>query len=67
MAEPLWVPDPQRAAATSMQRLLEHVRAEYAPEVEHYAGLWRWSVAHPERFWPLVWATCGVVASSTWT
>ncbi|CAA9335304.1 MAG: Acetoacetyl-CoA synthetase, partial [uncultured Gemmatimonadaceae bacterium] len=27
-----------------------------------YAALHAWSVAHPERFWPLVWDFCGVVA-----
>jgi len=28
-----------------------------------YDALWRWSVKHPARFWPLVWQFCGVKAS----
>ncbi|MEX0900926.1 MAG: acetoacetate--CoA ligase [Gammaproteobacteria bacterium] len=67
MADAAWQPPQTRAAASNMQRFLEHVRDEYAPEVANYAGLWRWSTANPERFWPAVWAHCGVVASTTWS
>jgi hypothetical protein len=28
---------------------------------------YRWSVDHPERFWPAVWAFSGVKASAAWT
>jgi acetoacetyl-CoA synthetase len=30
--------------------------------VDDYASLWRWSVEHPDAFWPEVWRFCGVVA-----
>jgi non-ribosomal peptide synthetase component F len=62
----MWQPEPDRAAATNMQRFLDLVRLEYAPEVENWHGLWRWSVEHPERFWTIVWAYCGIKADSAW-
>ena len=67
MMEPIWKPSSDRIAASNMTRFMEHVKREYAPEIENFAGLWRWSVENPERFWPMVWANCGIEASATWT
>ncbi len=67
MTAPMWKPSPDRIAASNMANFMDQVKREYAPEIENYAGLWRWSVENPERFWPMVWATCGIDASSTWT
>ena len=67
MATPVWQPSAARIADANLTRFIEQVRAEYAPEVESPAGLWRWSVERPDRFWPLVWAFCGVRASKTWS
>ncbi|MDF3052643.1 MAG: acsA [Geminicoccaceae bacterium] len=33
-----------------------------AESVSDYASLYRWSVEHPEAFWPEVWRFCGVIA-----
>ncbi len=33
-----------------------------AKAVSDYASLYRWSVEHPEAFWPEVWRFCGVIA-----
>jgi acetoacetyl-CoA synthetase len=63
---PLWTPTPERVAGSHMQRFLERIRTEYAPSIENYAGLWRWSVEYPELFWPEVWAACGIRASAWW-
>ncbi len=38
---------------------------ELAPLRDAYERLRRWSVTHPERFWPLVWDFCGVVADES--
>ncbi|MDH4131858.1 MAG: acetoacetate--CoA ligase [Gemmatimonadota bacterium] len=63
---PLWSPPADRVAATNLTRFT----SRYRPDAD-YAGLWRWSVDHPEEFWPAVWEFCGVIAErradgSTW-
>ncbi|WP_406672864.1 acetoacetate--CoA ligase, partial [Natronospira sp.] len=63
---PVWQPSEDRAAETNMARFMDHVRNEYAGEVANYAGLHRWSVENPEKFWPAVWAFCGIKASQPW-
>ncbi|MDX2194469.1 MAG: acetoacetate--CoA ligase [Gemmatimonadales bacterium] len=40
-----------------------HAAGAPAGVVGDYAALHRWSVGHPERFWPLVWAHAGVIAA----
>jgi acetoacetyl-CoA synthetase len=59
---PLWTPtaaDVARANLTAFRRAARDGGAGALPD---YAALWQWSVAHPERFWPLVWRFCGVRA-----
>jgi len=58
---PLWEPSPARARATRLASFLGRIQAR-EPEVEGFAGLYRWSVEHPERFWGEVWDALGVVA-----
>src|SRR4051812_25337219 len=65
-SQPLWKPSPDRIREANITRFLEHVRRECDPHVANQAGLYRWSVEHPERFWPQVWAFCGIQASKTW-
>ena len=66
IGQPIWTPAPERVAHAQMSRFMELVRQEYADEVEAYVGLHRWSVSHPEKFWPAVWAFCGIRASRQW-
>ncbi len=33
---------------------------------EDYPALYRWSVEHPEEFWPRLWRFCGIKASRNW-
>ncbi len=66
MTEPMWTPSAERADASRMARFLSLIREEYAPEISSYAGLYRWSVEHPEQFWPAVWGFCGMRASRFW-
>jgi acetoacetyl-CoA synthetase len=63
MTKPLWIPSPQAIKYTNMSRFLEHVRANGEPEINDYPQLYRWSVEHPERFWPQVWNFSGIRAS----
>ncbi|HVP15314.1 MAG TPA: acetoacetate--CoA ligase, partial [Terriglobales bacterium] len=55
---PLWTPTAERVARARLTRFA----ARYRPGAE-YTQLWRWSVEHPEEFWPAVWEFCGVIAS----
>ncbi len=60
MDQPIWRPDPERAARTQIVRFAaEH--GFTGPDA--VAALWRWSIDHPERFWQDVWTSFGVVAS----
>lgn len=66
MTKPLWTPGPQVIERANMRRFLEHVQHQCAPDIQSYSALYRWSVEHPERFWPQVWAFCGIKSSKTW-
>ncbi|HEX2668626.1 MAG TPA: acetoacetate--CoA ligase [Gammaproteobacteria bacterium] len=66
MSEPLWTPSPDRIRDANITRFLDYVRRECDPHVTSQAGLYRWSVEQPEKFWPQVWAFCGIKASKTW-
>jgi acetoacetyl-CoA synthetase len=66
MTEPLWTPSLERIAATNMTAFMQAVRAAGHAEVVDYATLYRWSIEHPEQFWPAVWAFGGIVASRPW-
>jgi len=47
--QPLWTPDPARAAQTGMARFMQLAGKR------DYAGLHRWSVEHSADFWSLLW------------
>jgi len=57
VTSPLWSPSPARIARSNLARFI----ARYRPGAD-YAGLWAWSVEHPEQFWPAVWEFCGIRA-----
>ncbi len=71
MSLPLWKPDAARAAASNMAAFAREAarvgQLELPPgggqRVGDYDQLWRWSVAHPQRFWQLVWQFCQVRAA----
>ena len=56
---PIWTPRAERVAAANLSRFA----ARYLPGAG-MAELWRWSVDHPEQFWPAVWEFCGGVGDS---
>ena len=71
MSLPIWKPGPERAGATNLARFIEEVSAEHHLGIPPGGGLrgsdydllWRWSIEHPQRFWPAVWRFCGVRAA----
>jgi len=54
---PLWSPSPERIARANLTAFT----ARFRPGAD-YGALWRWSVDHPEEFWPAVWDFCGIIA-----
>ncbi len=65
MTQPLWTPSKQVIEHANMTKFLEKVRRRTSG-VGDYPALYRWSVEHPQRFWPQVWAFCNIQASQTW-
>lgn len=66
---PLWTPSAHQVARAQVTAFARAVAGDpasgAAPEVAHdHGALWRWSVAHPERFWPAVWRWCDVRADA---
>ncbi len=51
---PLWTPDPAKAARTDMARFMRRAGRR------DWAGLHRWSVEQREEFWDLLWDFCEV-------
>jgi acetoacetyl-CoA synthetase len=65
MSEPIWVPGAERVRCANLTAFLRHIRDRRPPgadSVADFPSLYRWSVDHPESFWPEVWAYCGVVS-----
>ena len=61
MEKPLWQPSAERVAAANMTRFMGHVRERWGFAANDYAGLHRWSIDNPERFWTSVWEFSGVI------
>ncbi|MBS7539302.1 acetoacetate--CoA ligase [Ancylobacter lacus] len=52
---PLWIPGPERVAASAITALIARVNADHGTSLGDYAGLHAWSVAEPAAFWREVW------------
>jgi acetoacetyl-CoA synthetase len=62
---PLWTPDPERVKRANLTAFISHIQQQKptgSEAVRDYASLYRWSIDHPDAFWPEVWRFCGVVA-----
>ena len=55
VSEPIWVPDPARAALSAMARFRD------AHGFTEYPELHRWSVAEPDAFWVALWDWTGMI------
>ncbi len=62
MERPIWTPTAERIKRANLTAFIERVRTKYPHDVTDFPSLYRWSVAHPEAFWPEVWEDCGVIA-----
>ncbi|MEJ1248120.1 acetoacetate--CoA ligase [Denitratimonas tolerans] len=63
MSQPLWIPGVERIERANLSRFIALVQAETGDDsVTDYPGLYRFSIAHPEAFWCLVWDFCGIEA-----
>ncbi len=60
-AAPLWVPDEDRIASSSLTAFTGAARDRTGQALSSYADLHAWSVEDREGFWDLVWDFCGVV------
>jgi acetoacetyl-CoA synthetase len=61
---PIWTPGAERVRRANLTAFLRHIRDRRpfgAELVADFPSLYRWSVEHPDAFWPEVWAFCGVV------
>jgi acetoacetyl-CoA synthetase len=62
---PLWTPDGDRIKRANLTAFIKHIQQKIPAGSQgagDFAGLYRWSVDHPEAFWPEVWRFCGVIA-----
>jgi len=58
---PLWIPSPERAAASHMAAFMKLVRERHDAKIPDYAALHAWSVTNLEAFWLAVWDYGGVI------
>ncbi len=61
---PIWTPSADRVRRANLTAFLQHIRDRRpsgAEPVADFSSLYRWSVDHPDAFWPEVWAFCGVL------
>ncbi len=61
--EALWVPSPDRVAATQMDAFRRRVAADH-PQVTDAASLHAWSVSEVGEFWQRIWDDCGVIGDA---
>ncbi|ARP98309.1 acetoacetate--CoA ligase [Pseudorhodoplanes sinuspersici] len=59
--KPLWIPSPERVAATQVMDFMRQVNDRHGLSLTSYKDLHAWSVAHPGLFWDQVWDYCGVI------
>jgi len=64
LAPVLWRPSPVRVAQSNVAAFLAQVRQDWGAKPADYAGLWRWSVAEPAKFWTSLWDFAGVIAET---
>ncbi|HET8552415.1 MAG TPA: acetoacetate--CoA ligase [Gammaproteobacteria bacterium] len=66
MSGPIWQPGEERASRSNLACFMAGVRSKHNIELNDYADLYRWSIEHPEQFWPEVWNAFDVRASKRW-
>src|SRR3972149_1684987 len=61
---PLWQPSPERIAHANLTECGPRVRSRGGAAFDDCAGLHRWSVTEPARFWESVWSFCGAIGDA---
>jgi acetoacetyl-CoA synthetase len=61
--QPIWRPSVERVAAANITAFQRHVAERWGIRCANYDELHRWSVDHPEQFWPSIWKESGVIGS----
>jgi acetoacetyl-CoA synthetase len=59
--KPLWIPHPDRVAASQVSGLMREVSSRFGVRLSSYRDLHTWTIANPDQFWGLLWDTCGVI------
>jgi acetoacetyl-CoA synthetase len=59
--QPIWQPDAQRLAAANLTGFKARAEARWKVALPDFDALWRWSVAHRDKFWLSVWEETGIV------
>ncbi len=60
---PLWIPTPERIAASNLTAFLRHIEQSGGPRLADYPALYSWSIAQAAEFWRSVWDFCGVIGT----
>jgi acetoacetyl-CoA synthetase len=60
---PIWTPSPQRRAEANLAAFSALIAERHGERHDDYAGLYDWSIRHPDLFWSALWDFCGVVSS----
>lgn len=63
--KPLWIPSPERVAASNVTRLIADIRARWDVDLPGFDALWQWSVDEQEKFWDTAWDFLGIVGQKT--
>ncbi|MDQ2667044.1 MAG: acetoacetate--CoA ligase [Gemmatimonadota bacterium] len=58
-AQPIFTPSADAVAAANLTRFIRQLAV---PDVHDSPSLYRWSINHPEAFWPAVWRFTGLIA-----
>jgi acetoacetyl-CoA synthetase len=62
----LWIPSPERAAASNLVKFMSWLEAERGLKFADYQALWRWSIDDLEGFWGALWQYFDVQSSTPW-
>jgi acetoacetyl-CoA synthetase len=58
---PLWVPSPERVAATRMKAFMAQANRQHGLALATYRDLHAWSITQRDAFWDLIWDFGGVI------
>jgi len=64
VTESIWTPSAERIAAANATAFMRAVEREWNTPIADFAGLYRWSIEQPERFWQSLWSFAGVRAQT---